>query len=378
MHRSMIYVIAIGAFQAFTAILLLWKSKLRSKADSLLMLLLFCIAAHLAIKFYIYNFVQDGHVRTQMNTFIGSCYGPLLYLYALKNKDAHFIPASRWYVFLPFIAGCVGYLTVVCVLAFSDPAGYAVLYIYNSITTWLFIGSSTFFAWLAIQTAWRHLTAQPQERQLILHVGYCLLTLSGIAIVFSLITSVQDPVMNQLCRSIVYSILILTSIIIIRHKYAGGMAAQVEIPVSTSIVPQAAQTEEQAVPKKMQLSADVHQQIWERLEKHLRETRLFTDAELNLDKLAQSISISKHHLSETLNSYAHKPFYQYINEWRIEHAIEQMHRLTTMGLPVNVLTLAYDCGFKAKSSFNQYFKKITGATPTEYYKSIGTGVERAR
>jgi AraC-like DNA-binding protein len=34
----------------------------------------------------------------------------------------------------------------------------------------------------------------------------------------------------------------------------------------------------------------------------------------------------------------------------------------------NILSLAYDAGFNSKSSFNQYFKKTTGYTPTEYLK----------
>jgi len=97
---------------------------------------------------------------------------------------------------------------------------------------------------------------------------------------------------------------------------------------------------------------------------------MFTDADLTLDKLAAAIGISKYHLSETLNSYACKTFYQFINELRIERAIQQMQFMCSKALPVNVLTLAFDCGFKAKSSFNQYFKKITGVTPTEYLRTF--------
>jgi len=33
-------------------------------------------------------------------------------------------------------------------------------------------------------------------------------------------------------------------------------------------------------------------------------------------------------------------------------------------------TLAYDAGFKSKSSFNRYFKDITVYTPTDYYKGL--------
>jgi AraC-like DNA-binding protein len=37
-------------------------------------------------------------------------------------------------------------------------------------------------------------------------------------------------------------------------------------------------------------------------------------------------------------------------------------------LQVNILSLAFDCGFNSRSSFNSYFKKITGHTPSAYRK----------
>lgn len=359
------YVIAIGAFQAFTAMILLWKNKLRSKADSLLILLMLCIAVHLAIKFYIYNFVNDGEVRLQMNTFIGFCYGPLLYLYALKNRDDHFIPASRWYVFLPFLLGVIGYMTVICVLLFGGTAGYTVLHFYNNSTTWVFIGSQAFFTLLAMRIARKLPAGKEQERRLVLHIGYCMLLICVLGAVFLLLGTVHDVEMNLLSRSIVYAILVLACILIIRYKYVAVMVIPPE-----RVAPPVLVAAESVPARKMQLPAAAHQLIWEQLQAQLKETRIFTDADLNLDKLAQSVNVSKYHLSETLNSYAHKSFYQYINELRIEHAIARMHTLNEKELPVNILVLAYDCGFKAKSSFNQYFKKITGTTPTEYYRSI--------
>ncbi|WP_083994027.1 helix-turn-helix domain-containing protein [Gelidibacter algens] len=35
-----------------------------------------------------------------------------------------------------------------------------------------------------------------------------------------------------------------------------------------------------------------------------------------------------------------------------------------------MLSLAFDCGFNSKSSFNKYFKKETNLTPTEYIKLL--------
>lgn len=363
--RTMIYVIAIGAFQALTAVALLSSSKLRSKADFLLILLLCSIAAHLAIKFCIYSFVNDHEVRTQMNTFIGFCYGPLLYLYACQRRNAAFIPASRWYVFLPFIFGAVGYLTVVCVLMWSADAGHAVLYYYNETTTWMMMVLGFLFPGLSLRIA-KQLPDMPQEKKLINSISYLLGTISIISLGFKTAQSLHmlHGAYNIICRDIIYSLLLVVCLVIIRYKYVGIMGLQ---PAKADAPPAVAEIQP---ARKMQLSAEEQRQVLQVLEAHLHKTRIYTDAELNLDKLAQGTGISKYHISETLNSYAGKSFYQYISEWRIRRAMEQIRFMNEKALPVNVLTLAYDCGFKAKSSFNQYFKKITGLTPTEYIKSL--------
>lgn len=118
------------------------------------------------------------------------------------------------------------------------------------------------------------------------------------------------------------------------------------------------------------MSAERQKEIWETLEYHLLHYKLFTDSSLSLDKLASATGINKYHISETLNSYAQRTFYQYINEYRIKYAMDRMEHLHREEDPINVLTLAYDAGFKAKSSFNRYFKEITGFTPKEHLRSL--------
>lgn len=125
-----------------------------------------------------------------------------------------------------------------------------------------------------------------------------------------------------------------------------------------------------ATERRSLLSQHEQREIWNKLQSYLKSTEAYTDTELSLEKLSIGIGVSKYHISETLNNYASKSFYQYINELRIQRVTDQMQSLTDKGLPVNILALAYDSGFKAKSSFNQYFKKITGDTPTAYIKNI--------
>ena len=98
---------------------------------------------------------------------------------------------------------------------------------------------------------------------------------------------------------------------------------------------------------------------------------VFADCDLNLDKLAALTGVNKYHLSETLNNFAGKSFYQYVNEYRIAYSLKQMENVpATQRGDFNFLSLAYKSGSKAKSSFNRYFKEITGFTPSEHLKAI--------
>jgi AraC-like DNA-binding protein len=97
----------------------------------------------------------------------------------------------------------------------------------------------------------------------------------------------------------------------------------------------------------------------------MQKSRIYLDPDLSLEILASRMKMSRHHLTQLLNEKLEKNFYSFINEYRIEEAID---RLNDPSLQVNILSLAFDCGFNSKSSFNNYFKKITGSTPTAYRK----------
>lgn len=391
------YIIAIGIFQALVAVGLLWKNKLRSSADDLLILLVACIATHLAIKFVIYNFIHDVHVRYQMNTFIGFCYGPLLYLYALKIKDPAFIPASKWYVFLPFIIGAIAYFTVAGVLFLSGFSGYRLLEWYNQASFWTLLPADLLFVFLALRIARQCPPALHKEQKIIVRIANCFLCISVLSLGFYVAAQVVGKDYSIYFRSVIYAILSCMSVMIIRYKYVAVSTAAVT-DAAPAALPDMSESQAQLMPgiedaaenkqmiveplhieapeisepvmRKSALSEEEQRQVWLVLEERLKGEKLFADSELNLDKLAQVTGINKYHISETLNSYAHKSFYQYINEYRIDFALGQMRQFQEKAIPVNVLSLAYDAGFKAKSSFNRYFKEITGVTPTEYLKSL--------
>nr|WP_314490989.1 helix-turn-helix domain-containing protein [uncultured Chryseobacterium sp.] len=109
---------------------------------------------------------------------------------------------------------------------------------------------------------------------------------------------------------------------------------------------------------------------WQKLDHFVKAEELFRDCDLTLDQLALKTEINKYQVSEMLNNYRNKPFYRYINEYRIEYFKSSVEMAIKRNENINFLSFAYEAGFKSKSSFNRYFKEITGKTPSEYHKDL--------
>ena len=92
--------------------------------------------------------------------------------------------------------------------------------------------------------------------------------------------------------------------------------------------------------------------------------KLFTESELTLAALAKTLDVHPNHLSQVINSYERKNFYDYINFQRVE----EFKRLAPQPDNKNytLLSMAYECGFNSKTSFNRNFRKVTGISPSEY------------
>lgn len=88
--------------------------------------------------------------------------------------------------------------------------------------------------------------------------------------------------------------------------------------------------------------------------------------DLTLNHLSQILSTSDKKLSTVLNQQMNISFYDYINGFRVETVKEKLKGTDSDNY--TLLAIAYDCGFKSKTSFNRIFKKYTGVSPSEYKK----------
>jgi len=99
----------------------------------------------------------------------------------------------------------------------------------------------------------------------------------------------------------------------------------------------------------------------------MQKESLFTDPELTLGTLSEQLAVHPNTLSQVINSKEGKNFYDYINALRIEALTKALNKPENK--KYTLLSLAFECGFNSKATFNRNFKKHTGLSPTEYLKA---------
>ncbi len=99
----------------------------------------------------------------------------------------------------------------------------------------------------------------------------------------------------------------------------------------------------------------------ERLNLELKEKELYRDPDLTLNRLARQLTIPARQISQAVNRSTGLNVSQYINNFRISAACEMLK--TTDNSVTNVML---DAGFYTKSNFNREFRRVTGASPTEW------------
>lgn len=101
-----------------------------------------------------------------------------------------------------------------------------------------------------------------------------------------------------------------------------------------------------------------------RLEDVMQLEQVFLRPDLTLPRLAEAVQCSVNHLSQVINSGFGMSFFDYVNQYRVQHA------MVLLGKPDQrsnvILNVAFAVGFNSNSAFYAAFKKCVGQTPAQY------------
>lgn len=117
-----------------------------------------------------------------------------------------------------------------------------------------------------------------------------------------------------------------------------------------------------------QIKEDKYGKDLSKLIDYMVKEKPFLNASLTIQDISNDIEIPVRELSLLINHKLNQHFYDFVNSYRIENAMDILKDSTKN--KITILEILYAVGFNSKSSFNTAFKKHTNTTPTSYRKNL--------
>jgi len=100
------------------------------------------------------------------------------------------------------------------------------------------------------------------------------------------------------------------------------------------------------------------------IENYMQTEKPFLANILTLEQLATQMEMPPRTLSNIINRHFERNFFEFINEYRIEEAKKQLANPENKSR--TIIDIMDQSGFNSKATFNTFFKKLVGVTPSQY------------
>ena len=377
-------IFVIGITITFFLEFLLLSKKVKVKADIILAFWMFFIGLHLFLFYINYSGLYNIYPASIGLIFpLPLVHGPFLYLYvsSLTNQ----IPKRKIFQFIHFAPPLLTYLYLIHF--FILPAGEkievmksggAAYPVFNMILPILINISGIVYVTLSQILLHRYRKNIKEEFSNIekINLNWLQYNIVGIGFIW-IIVLFSNLIFSDFLKMNEFDtdILIFTAVVLFVCFIGYFGLKQTNVFVAQSIqIPQlqdrqpSTHMEHKELKKyaKSGLKDTEAEQLHKKLIEYMKLEKPYLDSDLSLSKLGERFEVHSNYLSQVINERENKNFYDYINEYRIE----EFKQIVTDPKKKNytILALAYDCGFNSKSAFNNFFKKATGQTPSEYMK----------
>lgn len=285
-------------------------------------------------------------------------YGPLVYIYVRRvTKRVGFLKRDLWFI-LPIAAIIAltfpfyGLSAQEKVNVLQQGTFYQNTYMpYNGI--WITMGLMFFYAWLTYyRFGPRTNTSFSENKWLKWFVGSYL---GFVATFFFYVFVVRFDIMDYR-----YDYFVDIVIVFFIGMLAFFGFVQPEIFEGKSI--------KETIPfvkyQKTGMSEALALDMKEKLQRLMKNEKLYLENTLRLDDLAQKLNLSRNHTSQIINQYFNLSFFDFINSYRIEEAKQLLAENDQQ--KSTITQIAYDSGFNNRASFYKAFKKFENQSPTQY------------
>ncbi|WP_036820744.1 helix-turn-helix domain-containing protein [Polaribacter sp. Hel1_85] len=184
------------------------------------------------------------------------------------------------------------------------------------------------------------------------------------------IKQLEEKALTSNKIKIVLGIIALLAIILVVYQYRKRKILkqrfyklQVKLENKKEILPK-----QNTIMEAFSLSKDITTTILKQLDL-FEANNEFTSNNITLNSLAKSLNTNSNYLSKTINHFKEKSFSSYLNDLRINYALEILQTDTTLK-KYTIKAIANEVGFKKAESFSNAFYKKTGLKPSFYIKEL--------
>ena len=117
------------------------------------------------------------------------------------------------------------------------------------------------------------------------------------------------------------------------------------------------------------LDVEKKKKIADRMVALMENEKLYLDPDFRRADLADLLGVSLHHLSEVLNDSLGMNYAEFINSYRLNEVKRTLS--DSANDHKTILAVAFEAGFRSKSTFNRIFREQVGVTAREFRKQAG-------
>ncbi|MBU2884223.1 helix-turn-helix domain-containing protein [Gilvimarinus agarilyticus] len=96
----------------------------------------------------------------------------------------------------------------------------------------------------------------------------------------------------------------------------------------------------------------------------IQDQKLYLKANINVEQFSDMLDLPYRDVSFAINRAFDKNFFEFINFYRVEEAKRYLGDKECLNM--SIMEVLLESGFNSKSSFQRFFKRLTGESPTEY------------
>jgi len=299
-------------------------------------------------------------------------FGPFLYLYTkYLTKGEPAFDKKDWLHFTPFAV----YFFVSSILFGGKLSFNEVHFFTNDSFLWIrVIFGLTFFCSVLVYTYLTYSMLSDYRKNISLSLDYpssdqTLFWLNFVSLLFNalFIAYIVIGGINALTFSQKFDLDLVSNIGLIVLVYAISYFGIKQPSILENVYvknPKIERQKENGTYSKPKLTQNESEVLANKLKAYMETKEPYLQPDLSLVNLATFMDVQKSELTYLLNNYMGVNFFSFVNQYRLRAVLQKLEDPNFSHL--TILSIAFDCGFNSKSTFNGLFKQHTGITPTEY------------